>query len=59
MLYWEVDKKEDAQRLYNKAVERIDKTKPEDEAVRRFREEAEKLLGVPVKPPAAKEKQSP
>jgi tetratricopeptide (TPR) repeat protein len=56
MARWKLGEKDVARRWYDKAVERIDKTKPEDESLRRFHEEAAAMLGIPVKPPAAKEK---
>ena len=39
-----------------KGVKWMDENKPKDETILRFRDEAAKVLRIPVKPPAAKEK---
>jgi len=46
MAYYRLDKKEEAQRWYKQAVEGIDKYKPGEDRLRRFRAEATALLGV-------------
>jgi len=60
MLRWKLGQKEEARRWYDKGVKWMDEDKArsrcEDETFVRFRDEAAKLLGIPVKPPAAKEK---
>jgi hypothetical protein len=56
MVRWKLGQEEDARRLYDKGVKWMDENKPKDETLLRFRDEAAKLLGIPVKPPAAKEK---
>jgi tetratricopeptide (TPR) repeat protein len=56
MARWKLGQKEDARRWYDKAVERIDKSKPEDETLRRFHEEAAATLGIPDKRPVERPK---
>jgi tetratricopeptide (TPR) repeat protein len=56
MAHWQLKHKEEARRWYDKAVAWMDKNEPKDEELLRFRDEAAKLLGIPVKPPAAKQK---
>jgi tetratricopeptide (TPR) repeat protein len=56
MVYWKVGQKDYARRWYDKAIERIDKSKPEDETLRRYHEEAAAMLGIPDKQPAEKPK---
>ena len=46
MTHWQLGEKEKARAWYDKAVEWMDKTQPKDEELRRFRAEAEELLGV-------------
>jgi len=49
MAHWQLDHKEEARRWYYKAVEWMEKNKPDDEQLRRFRAEAAELLGVTEK----------
>ena len=60
MLRWKLGQKEEARQWYDRGVNWMhwDKTRSrcEDETFVRFREEAAAMLGIPVKPPAAKEK---
>ncbi|MHB8970371.1 MAG: protein kinase domain-containing protein [Pirellulaceae bacterium] len=56
MVRWKLGEKEAARQWYDKAVERIDTSKPEDEELRRFHEEAAALLGMPINPSTAEEK---
>lgn len=60
MLRWKLGQKEEARRWYDKGVKWMDEDKSrsrcEDETFVRFRDEAAKVLGIPVKPPEAKEK---
>jgi tetratricopeptide (TPR) repeat protein len=46
MAYYRLDKKEDARKWYKQAVEGMDKYKPGDDRLRRFRAEAAGLLGI-------------
>jgi WD40 repeat protein len=46
MASWQLGKKEDARAWYDKAVQWMDKNKPEDEELRRFRAEAAALLSI-------------
>jgi tetratricopeptide (TPR) repeat protein len=46
MSHWQLNEKDEARKWYDKAVEWMDKNKPEDEKRRRFRTEAEELLGI-------------
>ena len=50
MAHWQLGDQDDARSWYDKAVERMekwmDKNKPQDEKLRRFRAEAEELLGI-------------
>jgi tetratricopeptide (TPR) repeat protein len=48
--------KDEARRWYDKGIQWIDKDKIKDETLLRFRDEAAKLLGVPVQPTVPKEK---
>ena len=56
MAHWQVGNKEEARRWYDKAVEWMEKNKPDDEELRRFRAEAAELLGIPEKRQPEKEK---
>jgi len=44
MAHWQLHQNDEAHRWYNKAVEWMDKNKPQDPELRRFRAEAAKLL---------------
>ena len=58
MAHWQLGDKKQARQWYDKAVSWMDKNKPQDDELRRFRAEAEALLGIPEKPqPKAKEVQ--
>jgi hypothetical protein len=57
MAHWQKGEKERARRLYDQAVGWIDKTKPLDEELARFRAEATALLGVD--PPGRESKPNP
>ncbi|MBI3464304.1 MAG: protein kinase [Planctomycetes bacterium] len=46
MTHWQLGDQEEARKCYDQAVEWMDKNKPRDEELLRFRAEAEKLLGV-------------
>ena len=48
--------KEEARQSYDQAVEWMEKNRPEDEELLRFRAEAAELLGIGETPPAEKEK---
>ena len=52
MAHWKLGEKEEARKWYDRAVTWMDKNSPNDEELRRFREEAAKLLKVedPSKP---------
>jgi hypothetical protein len=56
MAHWQLGHKEEARKWYDKAVEWTEKNNPKEEDLPRFRAEAAELLGIPLKPPAAKEK---
>ncbi len=59
MAHWQLKNKEEARKWYDKAVAWTEKSKPDDEELRRFRAEAAELLGIvknEKKPPAGKEK---
>ena len=49
MANWQLGKKEEARKWYDKAVQWMDKNQPKDEELRRFRSEAEELLAVKKK----------
>jgi tetratricopeptide (TPR) repeat protein len=49
MAQWQLGEKEQARRLYDKVAQWIDTTKPQDEALRRFRAEAAALLKTEAK----------
>ena len=49
MAQWKLGEKDKARELYERAVRWMDKNKPKDEELRRFRSEAAELLGVNVK----------
>jgi hypothetical protein len=46
MAHWQLGEKDQARRWYDKAVQWMDQNKPKDEELRRFRAEAEELLGL-------------
>jgi Flp pilus assembly protein TadD len=46
MAYWQLGEKDKARRAYDQAVEWMDKNQPANEELRRFRAEAEEMLGV-------------
>jgi len=46
MTHWQLGEQEQARKWYGQAVEWMDKNKPRDEELLRFRDEAEALLGV-------------
>jgi hypothetical protein len=46
MVRWQQGEQEEARKWYGQAVAWMDKKKPENEELRRFRAEAAKLLGV-------------
>ena len=52
MAHWQLDEKEDARKWYEQAVEWMEKKKPNDDGLKRFRAEAAELLGVEKKLPA-------
>jgi tetratricopeptide (TPR) repeat protein len=56
MAHWQLGDKEQARKWYDQAVRWMDKNKPQDEELRRFRAEAAELLGIPEPPPADGEK---
>jgi tetratricopeptide (TPR) repeat protein len=47
MAHWQLGEKEKARTWYDQAVEWMDKNRPRDEELRRFRAEAAELLGIP------------
>ena len=50
MAHWQLSDKEQARKWYDQAVEWMEKNKPEDEELLRFRAEAAALLGLPIPP---------
>ena len=58
MAHWQLGEKEEARRWYDKAVEWIEKDKPNDKELRRFCAEAKELLGVTENPSTEKEMQT-
>jgi tetratricopeptide (TPR) repeat protein len=46
MAHWQLGNKDEARKWYDQGVQWMEKNKPEDEELRRFREEAAKLLKV-------------
>jgi hypothetical protein len=46
MANWQLGKKEEARKWYDKGARWTDKNQPKDEELRRFRDEAAKLLAV-------------
>ena len=53
MAHWQLGHQEEARRQYDKSVEWMEKHKPADEELKRFRAEAAELLGM-MKTPAEK-----
>jgi tetratricopeptide (TPR) repeat protein len=49
MVHWRLDRKDEARQWYNKAVAWMEKHQPKNEELRRFRAEAEELLGIDKK----------
>ncbi|MHB8974423.1 MAG: protein kinase domain-containing protein [Pirellulaceae bacterium] len=52
MAHWQLGNKDEARQWYDKAAAWMDKNKPNDEELLRFRAEAAELLATPIKPPA-------
>ena len=50
MAHWQLGDKEQARKWYDQAVQWMEKNRPQDEELRRFRAEAAALLGLPVPP---------
>jgi serine/threonine protein kinase/Tfp pilus assembly protein PilF len=50
MAQWRLGQKEHAHECYDQAVASMDKQRPKDEELHRFRAEAEQLLGIPSEP---------
>jgi WD40 repeat protein/serine/threonine protein kinase len=50
MAHWKHGNKDEAHRWYGKAVQWMDKNKPQDEELARFRAEAATLLGIKIDP---------
>jgi tetratricopeptide (TPR) repeat protein len=46
MAHWRLDEKDEARKWYDQAAAWMEKNKPQDEELQRFREEATELLGV-------------
>lgn len=46
MAHWQLREKEEARKWYDRAIQWMEKNKPEDEELQRFRAEARELLGV-------------
>jgi hypothetical protein len=46
MAHWQLERTDEARKLYDKAVERMDKNDPQNEELLRFRAEAVELLGI-------------
>jgi tetratricopeptide (TPR) repeat protein len=46
MAHWQLGQKGEARRWYDKAVEWMEKNRPQDKELRRFRAEAEELMGL-------------
>ena len=49
MAHWQVGTKDEARRSYDRAVEWMDRNKPDDEGLRRFRAEAVERMGIEKK----------
>jgi hypothetical protein len=46
MAHWQLGDKEQSRKWYDRAVEWMEKNQPNHEELRRFRSEAEQLLGI-------------
>jgi hypothetical protein len=46
MAHWQLDQEEEARKWYDEAVAWMDKNRPQNEELRRFRAEAAELLGI-------------
>ena len=46
MAHWQLDHKAEARKWYDQAVEWMEKNRPHDEELRRFRAEAKELLEI-------------
>ena len=46
MAHWQLGNKDEARKWYDQGVQWMQKNKPEDEELRRFRTEAEELLRI-------------
>ena len=57
MAQWQLGQKEAARRCYGEAVEWMEKNKPQDDELRRFRAKAAELLGVTEEDPQSREPQ--
>jgi tetratricopeptide (TPR) repeat protein len=53
MAHWQLGAKDEARKSYEQAVQWMEKNKPEDEELHRFRAEAAELLGITPPPPTA------
>ena len=49
MAHWKLGEKEKARELYDQAAQWMDKNQPKNEEFRRFRAEAEELMGIEKK----------
>jgi Flp pilus assembly protein TadD len=49
MAHWQLGNKDEARRWYDRAVEWMDRNKPDDEELRRFRAEAAERMGIKKK----------
>ena len=56
MAHWQLKNQDEARKWYDKAVEWMEKNKPDDEELLRFRAEAAELLGIAEKTPVIEEK---
>ena len=54
MAHWQLGEKDEARKWYDQAVQWMEKNQPQDEELRRFRAEAEELLGIKAKSGAAR-----
>jgi uncharacterized protein HemY len=50
MAHWQLGQKDEARTWYDRAVQGMAKSDPQDEELRRFRAEAEELLGIQSQP---------
>ena len=46
MAHWQLDEKDEARKWYDQALEWMEKNKPQDEELKRFRAEVAELLGL-------------